>query len=355
MTTPAATAPTAPTATMRAAFRSAPAEVQVIDHPTPRPGPGEVLLRVGAASICGSDLSAYRGVHSRIRPPTILGHEFAGTIAEHGPETGRLPLGTAVAAEPNIACGRCRFCERGFPNVCVDYLVVGEDVSRPGACAEYVKVPERQCHPLPEGVSLAEGALVQPLAIAHRGVDRAGVTAGESVLVIGGGPIGIAAMRIAASRGAHTTVVDPLAYRLDVARRFGADAAVTPAEAEAAVMDATDGYGADVTIEAAGGDQTETFVQACRLTARQGRVVVIGSFKHDEAPLPILSLKFRELDIRGSQGHPGTFAPVLALIASGQLPARDLITHRLPLDRVAEGMALLADRREDVMKVVIEP
>jgi threonine dehydrogenase-like Zn-dependent dehydrogenase len=345
----------APPTTMRAAFLSAPGKVEVIDHPTPRPGPGEVLLRVGAASICGSDLSAYRGVHSRIRPPTILGHEFAGTIVENGEGTGALPLGTAVAAEPNIACGRCRFCQRGFPNVCVDYLVVGEDVSRPGACAEYVKVPERQCHPLPDGVSLAEGALVQPLAIAHRGVDRSGVTAGETVLVIGGGPIGIAAMRIAASRGARTIVVDPLAYRLDVARRFGADAAVTPEEAESTVMDATDGYGAEVTIEAAGGAQTETFVQACRLTARQGRVVVIGSFKHDEAPLPILSFKFRELDIRGSQGHPGTFAPVLALIGSGELAARDLITHRLPLDRVAEGMALLADRREDVMKVVIEP
>jgi (R,R)-butanediol dehydrogenase/meso-butanediol dehydrogenase/diacetyl reductase len=314
-----------------------------------------VLLRVGAASTCGSDLSAYRGVHARIRPPTILGHEFAGTIVDRGPETGRLPLGTRVTAEPNIACGSCRFCHRGYPNVCVDYLVVGEDVSRPGACAEFVKVPESQCHPLPSGVALAEGALVQPLAIAHHGVDRSGVVAGETLLVIGGGPIGIAAMRIAAGRGARTIVVDPLAYRLEFARRFGAHAAITPAEAEATVMAMTDRYGAEVTIEAAGGAQTETFVQACRLTARQGRLVVIGSFKHDEAPLPILSVKFRELDIRGSQGHPGTFAPVLALIASGALPARQLITHRLPLDLMAEGMALLADRREDVMKVVIEP
>jgi threonine dehydrogenase-like Zn-dependent dehydrogenase len=346
---------TAPSGTMRAAFLAAPGQVEVIDHPMPSPGPGEVLLRVGAASICGSDLSAYRGVHSRIRPPTILGHEFSGTIVEHGPGTGSLAVGTHVAAEPNIACGRCRFCERGAPNVCVDYLVVGEDVSRPGACAEFIKVPEQQCHPLPEGVTLAEGALVQPLAIAHRGVDRAQVAAGETVLVIGAGPIGIAAMRIARIRGARTVVVDPLAYRLKVARRFGADAAVTPEEADRAVFDLTDGYGAEVSIEAAGGNQIATFVQACRLTARQGRVVVIGSFKIDEAPLPILTFKFRELDIRGSQGHPGTFRPVLDLIASGELPARDLITHSLPLDRVADGFALLADRREDVMKVVIEP
>jgi threonine dehydrogenase-like Zn-dependent dehydrogenase len=341
--------------TMRAAFLSAPGSVELIDHPTPRPAPGEVLLRVEASSICGSDLSAYRGVHTRIRPPTILGHEFAGSIVERGPGAGRLPFGTRVTAEPNIACGRCRFCRAGYPNVCVDYLVLGEDVSRPGACAEYVKVPESQCHPLPAHVSSAEGALVQPLAIAHHAVDRGRIDAGETVLVIGAGPIGLGVTRIARGRGARTLVVDPLAYRLGIARRFGAEAAVTPDEAEREVLDRTDGYGADVVYECVGGAQTETFRQACRLAAGRGRVVVVGSFKQDEAPLPIVSFKFRELEIIGSQGHPRTFGPTLALIASAALPAAELITHRLPLDRVADGFALLADRAENVLKIVIEP
>lgn len=344
-----------PPATMRAAFLAAPGVVEVIDHPTPKPGPGEVLLRVAANSICGSDLSAYRGVHARIRPPTILGHEFSGVVAAHGPGAGAIPLGTAVVAEPNIACGRCRFCERGLPNVCVDYLVVGEDVSRPGACAEYVKVPEAQCYPIPPGIEPAVAALVQPLAIAHRAVDRGRVAAGETVLVIGAGPIGVAAARIARERGARTIVVDPLPYRREVATRFGADVAVAPEDVDAAVRDATDGYGVEVAIECVGGAQTQTFVDACRLAARQGRVVVVGSFKVDEAPFPILGFKFRELEILGSQGHPATFAPTLELIASGVLPAHTLVTHRLPLERVAEGFALLADRAEQVMKVVIEP
>lgn len=341
--------------TMRAAFLSAPGTIEVIDHPTPEPGPGEVLLRVAANSICGSDLSAYRGVHSRIRPPTILGHEFAGTIVAHGPGAGRVPLGTSVAAEPNIACGHCRYCLSGYPNVCVDYLVVGEDVSRPGACAEYVKVPESQCYPLPPGIPASVGAIVQPLAIAHRAVDRGGVVAGETVLVIGGGPIGLGAMRIARERGARTIVVDPLAYRREMALALGAGAAVEPGEADEAVASLTAGYGVDVALECVGGAQTATFTDACRLTARQGRVVVVGSFKHDEAPLPIIGFKFRELEIIGSQGHPRTFAPVIEMIASGALPAADLITHRLPLERVPDGFALLADRREDVVKVVIEP
>jgi L-iditol 2-dehydrogenase len=342
---------------MRAAFLADVGVVRVVDQPTPRPGPEDVILRVDANAICGSDLAAYRGVHSRIRPPTILGHEFAGTVVEFGTAVRSVALGRRVAAEPNIACGVCRYCRRGFPNVCVDYLVIGEDISRPGACAEYVKVPAGQLYPLPDHVSSAEGALVQPFAIAHRGVDRGQVRADQTVLIFGAGPIGLAAMRIARQRGARTIVVDVLPYRLDVARRLGADLVIDPGaqDLHATVLDATDGYGAEVSMEIAGGAQVQTFADACALTARQGRVVVVGSFKHDEAPFPIIRFKFRELDIVGSQGHPSTFGPTLELIADGSLPAAEMITHRFPLDRVADGFALLADRADGVMKVVIEP
>ncbi len=342
---------------MRAAFLAGVGDVRAVDYPTPRPGPGEVVLRVEAASICGSDLSAFRGVHSRIRPPTILGHEFAGRVAELGPGVSGIAIGSRVAAEPNIACGVCRFCRRGAPNVCLDYRVVGEDVSRPGACADYVKVPAGGLHPLPDHISAAEGALVQPLAIAYHAVDRGRITAGQTVLIFGAGPIGLGAMMIARERGARTIVVDVLPYRLEMATHLGAGLVVDPLheDLDASIREQTDGYGADVTIEAVGGAQTTTFEDACRLTARQGTVVVVGSFKHDVAPLPIVSFKFRELDIIGSQGHPSTFGPTLALIARGALPAAELITHRLPLDRVADGFALLTDRAEGVMKIVIEP
>lgn len=344
--------------TMRAAFLAEVGEIQIIDHPRPSAGPGEVVLRVGANSICGSDLSAYRGVHSRIKPPTILGHEFAGTVAETGPDVQGVVIGTRVAVEPNIACGRCRYCNSGFPNICVDYSVIGEETSRAGACAEYVKVPAGQLYPLPDDVTAAEGALVQPLAISYNAVvNKAAVSPGQVVVIFGGGPIGLGSMLISRHRGARTIVVDLLDYRLDMARSLGADVVVNPEREDlpAMVRRETEGYGADVAIEAVGGAQTETLMQACRLTASQGKVIVLGSFKTDGAPIPIVDMKFREVEVIGSQGHPRTFAPTLELIASGELPAAKLITHRFPLDRAAEAFRLLSERADGVMKVVIEP
>jgi threonine dehydrogenase-like Zn-dependent dehydrogenase len=343
---------------MRAAFLAEVGEIRVIDHPRPSAGPGEVVLRVGANSICGSDLSAYRGVHSRIKPPTILGHEFAGTVFEVGPGVEGVVPGTRVAVEPNIACGECRYCRAGFPNVCVAYSVIGEETSRAGACAEYVKVPAGQLYPLPEHVTAAEGALVQPLAISYNAVvNKAGVRPGQVVVIFGGGPIGLGSMLMSRYRGARTIVVDLLDYRLDMARDLGADLVVNPERDDlvALIRGETDGYGADISIEAVGGAQTGTFVQACRLTASQGKVIVLGSFKTDEAPIPIVDMKFREIEVIGSQGHPRTFAPTLELIASGELPAARMITHRFPLDGAAEAFRLLSDRGDGVMKVVIEP
>ena len=342
---------------MRAGLLSAPGTLELVDVPTPVPGPGEVVIRVGAAAICGSDLSAYRGVHTRIRPPTILGHEFAGTVSALGQGVDDIAIGTRVTAEPNFACGQCRGCRRGFPNVCASYRVVGEDVSLPGACAEFVRVQARGVHTLPASISFAEGAVVQPMAIAHRAVDRAQVEPDQTVLILGAGPIGLAAMRLAGRRGARTIVADVLPYRLTIAARLGADV-VVDARSEGhrtEILAATGGDGADVTLEIAGGDQLQTWEDALALTARQGRIVIVGSFKRDEAPLPIVSFKFRELDIVGSQGHPDTFRPMLDRIADGTLPAAELITHRLPLERLAEAFTLLSERADGVLKVVIEP
>ena len=151
----------------------------------------------------------------------------------------------------------------------------------------------------------------------------------------------------------------PTSFRIasTIAARLGADV-VVDARSEGhrtEILAATGGDGADVTLEIAGGDQLQTWEDALALTARQGRIVIVGSFKRDEAPLPIVSFKFRELDIVGSQGHPDTFRPTLDRIADGTLPAAELITHRLPLERLAEAFTLLSERADGVLKVVIEP
>jgi L-iditol 2-dehydrogenase len=343
---------------MRAARLLAPGRIELVEAPRPTPGPGEVLVKVAAASLCGSDLSAFRGLHPRVRPPTILGHEFAGTVAEIGPEVENVALGMRVCAEPNLACRRCRYCLRGQPNICLDYRVVGEDEALPGACAEYLAIPADQLYHLPDRVSFAEGALVQPLSIAFHAVrDRAEVADGELALILGAGPIGLGVLLAARSFGARAIVADPLPYRLDLARRLGADVIVNPAhdDLDAVVQDQSDGYGVHVAFECVGGGQSETLDQAVRLTARAGRVIVLGSFASNAVPLRVVDFKFRELDLRGSQGHPNTFRPTLDLIALGALPARSLITHRLPLERIDEAYRLLETKDEGVVKVIVEP
>jgi threonine dehydrogenase-like Zn-dependent dehydrogenase len=343
---------------MRAARLVAPGQIEIVDAPRPTAGPGEVVLKVAANSLCGSDLSAFRGLHPRIRPPTVLGHEFAGTVAEIGPQVENVTLGMRVCAEPNLACGRCRYCRRGQPNICLDYRVIGEEDGLGGACAEYAKVPAEQLYHLPDRVSFEEGALVQPLSISYHAVrDRAELVDGELALILGAGPIGLGVLLAAKSFGARTIVADVLDYRLEFAERLGADVVVNSGEADldAVVQDESDGYGAHVAFEAVGGGQSETLDQALRLTERGGRVIVLGSFASNAAPFRVVDFKFRELDVRGSQGHPNTFRPTLDLIALGALPARELITHRVPLEGIGEAFRLLEAKEEGVMKVVVEP
>jgi L-iditol 2-dehydrogenase len=343
---------------MRAARLVAPGQIELVDLPRPRPGPGEVVLRVAATALCGSDLSAFKGLHPRISPPTVLGHEFAGTVDEIGPEVEHVKLGERVCAEPNLACRRCRYCLRGQPNICLDYRVIGEQEDLPGACAEYVKVPADQLYHLPERVSFEEGALVQPLSISFHAVrDRAELAEAEVALILGAGPIGLGVLLVARSYGARTIVADLLEYRLRVARRLGADH-VARADSEALaelVRKQSDGYGAHVTFECVGGGQTASLDQAVGLTARGGRVVVVGSFASNAVPLRIVDFKFGELELRGSQGHPNTFRPTIDLVALGALPARELISHRLPLERIADAFRLLESRADNVLKVVITP
>ena len=343
---------------MRAARLVAPGRIDVVEVPRPVPGPGEVLIKVAANSLCGSDLSAFRGLHPRIRPPTVLGHEFAGTVAEVGPQVENVTLGMRVCAEPNLACGRCRYCRRRQPNICLDYQVVGEEEGLGGACAEYVRIPADQLYHLPDRVSFEEGALVQPLSISYHAVrDRADLAEGELALILGAGPIGLGVLLAAKSFGARAIVADLLDYRLELARGLGADVVVNSGveDLDAVVQDESDGYGVHVAFEAVGGGQSATLDQAVRLTERGGRVIVLGSFSSNAVPLRAVDFKFRELDVRGSQGHPNTFRPTLDLIALGALPAHRLITHRLPLERIGEAFRLLETKDEAVGKVIVQP
>jgi 2-desacetyl-2-hydroxyethyl bacteriochlorophyllide A dehydrogenase len=343
---------------MRAAVLAEPRRIEIVNVPDAEPAAGQVLIQVEGASICGSDLTGFWGVNARMRLPTIPGHEVAGTVVGTGDGVDASLVGSRVVVEPNVSCRTCEWCLLGLPNVCVRYRVLGESMDLPGGLAERIAVAADQVYQLPPDISSAEGAVVQPLSISYHGVvDRAQVQADETVLIVGAGPIGLAALLFAREIGARCFVSDVVDDRLEIARRLGADLTIRAdaTDVAAVVREATDGRGADVAIEAVGGAQDQSLADASASTRIRGRIVVLGTFGKAPQPLPGYLFKNREQTMLGSHGHPGTFAPTLELVRAGRIRPADLITHTLPLDEVATAFEMLDQRSDGVVKVVLEP
>jgi L-iditol 2-dehydrogenase len=326
-----------------------------VEVPMPTVGPDDVLVRITAVSICGSDLLGYLGQHQRIKPPTVLGHEPAGVVEAVGANVTEVQPGDRVSVDPTFGCGSCRYCDRGMKNLCRSYTVLGERDDLPGATSGWVAVRPDSVHKLPDHVSDDLGAIVQPLSVSlHAARDQGQVSAGQTILVYGAGPIGLGILLAANVVGARTILVDLLDYRLQMARDLGAAYTVNPAtdNLEQVVMQATDGYGVDAAYDAIGGASDRLFGEAVRLTARGGRIVVAG-LKIPSAALPIGDLKFGEKIVIGSQAHPNTFPEVIRRIGDGTYPAEKLITHRIPMGEIRDAFELLEQRADGVMKIVL--
>lgn len=318
--------------------------------------PGEALIEVAAVGICGSDLGAYRGEHPRMRPPLLMGHEFAGRISALGDDAGDFEVGDRVAVNPVISCGDCRSCLAGQENTCADYRVIGCRPELPGALAQFVSVPVENLHRLSEGCTMEMAAVVQPLAVSyHATVTRAAVAVGESVAILGAGPIGLGCLLVARAIGARTVVVDLDEGRLSTATAFGADA-VVPARAAnvaGAVTDAL-GTGVDVVLEAAGGRQTATLSLANEIVRPGGRIVVIGNFAAGISMGDAADLKTKELSLLGSQGYANeSYAGVLAMVQAGDLDASALVSHRFALSQTPKAFELLDDDSQEKMKIIV--
>ncbi|HEX7095632.1 MAG TPA: alcohol dehydrogenase catalytic domain-containing protein, partial [Acidimicrobiales bacterium] len=226
---------------MRAAVVNAEHRFDVVEVPDPAPGPGELLLRVGACGICGSDLKAV----ANMPPGLVMGHEFAGEVVAIGPDVSGWREGTAVCALPLIGCGRCARCAAGDVAHCASVDMIGVGGSS-GAYAQYVRVSARESFALPEGIGTDVGALVEPLAVGLHAVERAAIAPRERVLVIGAGPVGLAVTMWVRHVGAREVVVtDPVVHRRAAALHFGATQALDPAE-----LDDRDGF--DVVFECVG-------------------------------------------------------------------------------------------------------
>jgi 2-desacetyl-2-hydroxyethyl bacteriochlorophyllide A dehydrogenase len=295
-----------------------------------RPGPDFVLIDVKTVGICGSDIHAYRGTQPFQSYPRILGHELSGLVSTG---TGDLEEGQQVTMEPLLNCGECYPCRMGHYNCCTNLKVIG--VHADGGMCEEIWVPRNLVHPLPPGTTLEEGAMVEPLAIACQAVDRSRLAKGETVLIIGAGPIGLLALQVAKARGAtaYITEVDPI--RLELARKMGADETINPAEEDLAnrLDELTIGEGPNVVIEAVGSENT--IRQSIEQVSAAGRVVLVGLFggKMELEPIGIIR---KELDLMGSRNSSGKFPEALSLIQGGKVDLSGLVTHRFPLEMAPE-------------------
>ncbi len=341
---------------MKAVMLWEPGRMELIEAPLRPLRPGEVLLKVEACSVCGSDLEGYHGQHPTMTLPRIMGHEPACTVVDVGPEVTALHVGDRVAGPISVSCGECAACRSGHAERCTTPLSPG--FSAEGAYAEYVIGSTWGCTPIPDGVTFVEAAVAQPAGIANHAVaTRAAIQPGEMLLIQGCGPIGLSAMLLAKLRGATVMSTDIVDYRCDRARALGADLVINAHRDDVveAVQDWTQGRGVDKAIECVGGDQDETIAEAVTAVKRGGLVVVVGSFAANRATLPAINFKFNEKTIAGSQSMPEGYGPIFELLLSGDLDLMPLVSHRLPLAQASRALALMEAKSDQVMKVVIEP
>jgi L-iditol 2-dehydrogenase len=326
------------------------------------PGPAQVLLRTSVTSICGSDLHTYldgRIGDTPLGAPLILGHEFSGIVEQAGKEAQDgydrpLRAEQRVAVDPAVPCHRCEFCEQGHPNLCRRLHFCGlypDD----GSLCEYMVMPARCCFPLPEGLNATEGALLEPLGIALHAVDLARLRVGESVAVLGAGPIGLLILRLVVLSGAiPVAVTDPHPWRLDFARHWGAQAVVSAGRGNPveAVMDLTRGRGVDVVIEAAWGE--ETVEQSAEMAGLGGRIVLVGIPREDRLWMRASPARRKGLTIKLSRRMKHAYPRAISLAERQQVDLMALVSHRFPLTEAPEAFALNAEYRDNVIKVAIE-
>ncbi|MDR7555790.1 MAG: zinc-binding dehydrogenase [Armatimonadota bacterium] len=334
-----------------------PGLVELHEVPDPQPGPGEVLIAVAAAAICGSDLHIFHDRHP-YWPPVILGHEFAGTVAAVGEGVSGYAIGDRVVSETSTgSCGVCFLCRSGNRQICEHKRALG--IGTNGAFAHYVVAPASLLHRVPDGVPLEEAALTEPTAIAvHAIVERMKVAPGETVVISGPGPIGLLCLQVARAAGAGLIVVSgtptSARLRLQVARTVGADVIVNIGEEDLVhrVLALTDGRGADVAVETSGAPQA---VEALpRLTRRLGRIGLLGVTGHPTVPFPADVALFKGLEVQCSFSSKHTsWVTALRLLASGQVRVRPLLTTAVPLERWQE--AFEAQEQGRAIKTLLMP
>ena len=335
---------------MKAALFEKPGVFNVVNRNLRRLQDGEVLVRVEACGICGTDLHIVDGT-SRSTPPVVPGHEYSGIVEDPGNVQG-IEQGARVAIDPNISCATCFYCRRGLVHLCTGLRALGVDID--GGLAEFCIVPKEQLHLLPADMAPETGAFIEPLSCAVHGLDRARITSGDSVVILGGGTAGLIMLQLVRNAGAAVIiVVEPLTQKRGIARVLGADLVLDPSSDDivAAVMERTEG-GADVVIECVG--KPATMLMSLTL-ARRGGVVEFFGVCPIGATIPVEPnlVYFKELTIVGSYVNPHTFTRAATLLNAGKVRTESLLIQQFPLEGVHEAFAALREGR--TLKSVVRP
>jgi len=345
--------------TMKAAVLHAVEDMRVEDVPKAQiTEPDEVLLRITSIGICGSDIHFLR--HGRIGNivldrPTIMGHESAGEVVEVGPAVTSLKPGDIVAIEPGKTCRKCEFCKSGHYNLCPDVVFLAAPPVN-GAFCEYLAWPEDFVFKLPEGMSADEGAMMEPLSVGLHAVRLSEIRGGDTVAVLGAGPIGLTALMSARAHGASMVIVtDVVPERLENARAMGATHTINVREQDPveAIRDITAGRGVDAALDCVGSEPT--IQQALQVARPGGHVQLVGNPAELMPRFPVFEIINHELTVRGTFRYVNCYPPAIALAASGAVDVKAMVTHHFSLDETPDAMRWVDTNKDKVIKAVIHP
>ena len=345
---------------MKALLLSEYNKLEVTDLEGPKPGPEELLIRVAACGICGSDVHGYDGSTGRRIPPIVMGHEAAGTVVAVGSAVDGFSTGDRVTFDSTVYCGLCDFCRAGDVNLCNDRQVIGVscgEYRRAGAFAEYLTVPARVAYHLPDELSFPEAAMLEAVSVALHGVKVAEMKGNETVLVIGAGMIGLLLLQSARSRSVESmrvfvSDVDPT--RLKLASNMGAEETFLASGSNLTeeIMKRTKGRGVDIVLEAVG--HNETIATAIDCVRKGGTVVLVGNIS-PQVNLPLQKVVSRQIRLQGSCASAGEYPEAMKLMAAGKINVASLITAVAPLADGPSWFERLHSREPNLMKIILDP
>lgn len=334
---------------MKAAILEEIGKINIKEIDKPKPGPGEVLIKLGYVGICGSDVHYYE--HGRIgdfivEKPLILGHECSGIIEEIGEGVTELGVGDRVVPEPGYACNKCEYCKTGRYNLC-DSMTFMATPPVDGAFCEYIVYPDDMTFILPDKVTLKEGALIEPLAIGIYAAQRGNVFPGARVLVQGAGCIGLVTMLACKAYGAsHVTVTDVLDNRLDAADKLGADVVINPSKSKIDIPPV------DIVIDCVG--IAATVNSAIDTVKKGGVVVLVGMGGDDTVPVNLNRAIGKEVDFRTIFRYKNIFPTALQMVADGKIDIKGIVSHSFDFEEVSRAMEFVMNNKDEVVKATLK-